>query len=202
MNPKAAARAIDALRRGWPVEVRAGDGSCRVMAIEGADDVTLGSFDPGGTASLLISSSRAATLKLTNQRAAADPEMPVIVERSPWIDRDVATSIADPVRDLGTPLKGPFRAGKIAAPHAAKSALHLARLAGILPAFYLDGSGPTEASVSVDDIASPSARIRQRRCRDRRLPQPRRTARTYRADRRRAGQQPAGRAAAQRMSYG
>ena len=154
MNPKSAARAIDALRRGWPVAVQADDGACHVMAIEGADDVTLGTFDPEGKAALLVSSSRAETLKLTNQRAAADPEMPVLIERSPWINRDIATSIADPVRDLGTPLKGPFRAGKINAPHAAKSALHLARLAGILPAFFIDGSGPVEASVNVEDITA------------------------------------------------
>ncbi|QUT06572.1 GTP cyclohydrolase II [Sphingobium phenoxybenzoativorans] len=154
MDPKAAARAIDALRRGWPVELRASDGACRVMAIEGADDVTLAAFDPEGKAALLISSSRAETLKLTNQRAAADPELPVLIERSPWIDRDVAAAIADPVRDLGSPLKGPFRAGKIDAPLAAKAALRIARLAGILPAFFVGSEGPVEASVSADEIAA------------------------------------------------
>jgi GTP cyclohydrolase II len=154
MDPKAAARAIDALRRGWPVALRAADGVCRVMAIEGADDVTLSAFDPDGTAALLISSSRAETLKLTNQRAAADPELPVLIERSPWIDRDVAAAIADPVRDLGSPLKGPFRAGKIDAPLAAKAALRIARLAGILPAFFVGDEGPVEASVSADEIAA------------------------------------------------
>jgi GTP cyclohydrolase II len=153
MDPKGAARAIDALRRGWPVEVRAGDGTLRLMAIEGADDVTTGAFDPQGKADLLVSSSRAETLKLTNQRAAADPEMPVLIERTPWIDRDIATAIADPVRDLGSPLKGPFRAGRLSAPAAAKAALRLARLAGILPAFFVGGEGSVEASVHIDDIA-------------------------------------------------
>ena len=37
MNGRAAARAIDALRRGWAVTVRATDGAIRVMAVEGAD---------------------------------------------------------------------------------------------------------------------------------------------------------------------
>ena len=36
-----AARAIDALRRGWPVRLVADDGAIRLMAIEGADAVTL-----------------------------------------------------------------------------------------------------------------------------------------------------------------
>lgn len=153
MNPRAAARAIDALRRGWAVEVRAVDGALRVMAVEGADAVTLADFDPEGRAAILISAARAETLKLTNQLAAADPEMPVLVERSPWIDRDVAMAIADPVRDLGSPMKGPFRAAPIAAPLAARAALRLARLAGILPAFFLGGDGATEVTVDAADVA-------------------------------------------------
>jgi len=153
MNARAAARAIDALRRGWAVEVRAADGALRVMAVEGADAVTLADFDPEGRATILISAARAETLKLTNQLAAADPEMPVLVERSPWIDRDVAMAIADPVRDLGSPLKGPFRAAPIAAPLAARAALRLARLAGILPAFFLGGDGATEVTVDAADVA-------------------------------------------------
>jgi GTP cyclohydrolase II len=154
MDPKNAARAIDALRRGWPIEVRADDGAYRLMAIEGADDVTTGAFDPDGSATLLISAARAETLKLTNQRLAADPEMPVMVERSPWIDRDVAMAIADPVHDLASPLKGPFRAAPLTAPAAAKSALHLARLAGILPAFFVAENAPVEVSVGALDIAA------------------------------------------------
>ncbi|MEJ7932653.1 GTP cyclohydrolase II [Sphingobium sp. AN558] len=155
MNGRDAARAIDALRRGWTVTVCAGDGSLRLMAVEGADAVTLADFDPAGAADILISASRAQTLKLANQRAAADPDMPVLIARSPWIDGDVATAIADPVRDLGSPLKGPFTAKVIAAPAAAKAALRLARLAGILPAFFVSGdAGPHEAEVSADAIAA------------------------------------------------
>ncbi|MET0137976.1 MAG: GTP cyclohydrolase II [Sphingobium sp.] len=154
MQPRAAARAIDALRRGWPVGVVAGDGVLRLLAIEGADAVTLAGFDPAGQADILISASRAQTLKLANQRDAADPDRPVLVARMPWIDRDVATAIADPVLDLHSPLKGPFTAKPLAAVQAAAAALRLARLAGILPAFFVQrGDGPTEASVSAEDIA-------------------------------------------------
>ncbi len=155
MNPRAAARAIDALRRGWPVTVSAGDGALRLMAVEGADAVTLADFDPHAKADILISATRAETLKLTNQRAAADPDSPVLIARTPWIDGDVAMAIADPVRDLGSPLKGPFMARAIAAPAAAKAALRLARLAGILPAYLVaQDDGASDATVMVEDIAA------------------------------------------------
>lgn len=154
MSGRAAARAIDALRRGWAVTLRADDGTLRLMAVEGADAVTLAGFDPEGEADILISAARAQTLKLANQRAAADPDMPVLVARAPWIDADVAIAISDPVLDLASPLKGPFMARELAAPDAAKAALRLARLAGILPAFFVTGGGKAEAEVGVEDIAA------------------------------------------------
>ena len=155
MNSRAAARAIDALRRGWPVRFRAGDGALRLMAVEGADAVTLADFDPSGRADILISAARAETLKLANQLAAADPDLPVLVERAPWIDADMATAISDPVLDLASPLKGPFRALPLAAPHAAAAALRLARLAGILPAFFVAADdGAVEVELDADDVAT------------------------------------------------
>ncbi|MBZ9646525.1 MULTISPECIES: GTP cyclohydrolase II [Sphingomonadaceae] len=154
-NGRDAARAIDALRRGWAVRLSAPDGAIRLMAIEGADAVTLADFDPRGQADILISAARAETLKLANQLAAADPDLPVLVERAPWIDADVATAISDPVLDLASPLKGPFRARPLLSPQAAKAALRLARLAGILPAFFLmPADGPVEATLSADAIAA------------------------------------------------
>lgn len=153
MEARAAARAIDALRRGWAVTVRAADGALRLMAVEGADAVTLAGFDPKAEADILISAARAQTLKLANQLAAADPDMPVLVARAPWIDADVATAISDPVLDLASPLKGPFMAKALTAPLAAKAALRLARLAGILPAYFVtEGGGDSEAEVSAADI--------------------------------------------------
>jgi GTP cyclohydrolase II len=148
-----AARAIDALRRGWAVRVSAADGALRLMAVEGADAVTLADFDPAGKADILISAARGQTLKLANQIAAADPDMPVLIARAPWIDADVATAISDPVLDLASPLKGPFQARALTAPLAAKAALRLARLAGILPAYFaLDGDGDRDVDVSADAI--------------------------------------------------
>src|ERR1700754_4164995 len=75
-----------------------------------------GRFDPEGSAPLLISAGRAATLKLANQRDAATPDGPVLVERVAWLDFDTATALADPQFDLATPLKGPFRAIPLAEP--------------------------------------------------------------------------------------
>ncbi|KEQ54103.1 GTP cyclohydrolase II [Sphingobium chlorophenolicum] len=152
MGARAAARAIDALRRGWPVRVQAADGVLRLMAVEGADAVTLAGFDPAAKADILISAARAQTLKLANQIAAADPDMPVLVARGPWIDADVATAISDPVLDLASPLKGPFMAKALAAPLAAKAALRLARLAGILPAYFATVDGDVEAEVGAEDV--------------------------------------------------
>ena len=153
MRARDAARAIDALRRGWAIRIVGLDGAIRLMAIEGADAVTLAAFDPQARADILISAARAETLKLANQLAAADPDLPVLVERAPWIDADVATAISDPVLDLASPLKGPFRARPLAAPQAAKAALRLARLAGILPAYFLtEGDEPVDATVQAEDI--------------------------------------------------
>src|SRR4029079_17703881 len=88
--------------------------------------------DGGAPASLLISGNRAATLKLTNQREA-QPTEPVLIRRSPWIDLETATAIADPALDLAHPLKGPFQTAPLCAPPIAAAALRLARLAGLLP---------------------------------------------------------------------
>ncbi len=131
------ARAIDALRRGWPVTV----GSLALLAIESADAGQLAAFDAEGRADVLLSAGRAATLKLSNQREAADPDLPVVVAPAPWLDFATATALADPQLDLATPLKGPFRTQEVTRPVAALAAIRLARIAGLLPAFFIDGMG-------------------------------------------------------------
>jgi len=147
--PRAAARAIDALRRGWPIAIE----GVTLLAVETADAGRLALFDPGAQAAVLISSGRAATLKLTNQLAAADPDRPVLVERAPWNDFAAATALADPARDLATPLKGPFRTVAIPDVDAAAAALRLARIAGLLPAFFVGGTGePAEVAITRADI--------------------------------------------------
>jgi GTP cyclohydrolase II len=141
------ARAIDALRRGWPVAV---DG-LSFLAVETADEEGLADFDGDGPADLLISGNRAATLKLTNQREAL-PTEPVLIARAPWVDLAAAVAVADPALDLATPLKGPFRTAPLRSPPTAGAALRLARLAGLLPAFFTRPDGPAEARVATTDV--------------------------------------------------
>jgi len=143
------ARAVDALRRGWPIEV---DGA-GFLAVETADEETLAAFDAPARADLIVAGHRAATLRLANQREAV-PTGPVRIERAAWIDLAAATAIADPALDLATPLKGPFRTAAVEAPEAAAAALTLARLAGLLPAVFAGQAHGAAAAVSASAIAS------------------------------------------------
>ncbi len=149
--PRAAARAIDALRRGWPIAIRGESGTLSLLAIETGDAARLAEFDPESSAPVLISAGRAATLKLANQRDAAVPDAPVLVQRALWLDFDGAVALADPQLDLATPLKGPFRAIPVPVPDAAAAALRLARVAGLLPAFFIR-EGEAEGAITSADI--------------------------------------------------
>jgi len=149
-----AARAIDALRRGWPVAIDGADGRLVVLAIERADDGRLAAFDPDGQADILLSGERAAVLKLANQRDAADVAAPVRVARVPWLDLPGAIALADPVGDLATPFKGPYQTLPIVRGDAAQAALHLARVAGLLPAFFIRDDGAAETSISAAAVSA------------------------------------------------
>jgi GTP cyclohydrolase II len=153
-DPRAAARAIDAMRRGWPIAIAApGAAPLTLLAVETADANRLAAFAPAGADyALLISSGRAATLKLTNQLAAADPDRPVLVERAPWFDMATATALADPQLDLATPMKGPFRTMPDPNPAATGAALRLARVAGLLPAFFTGGAATPDVTITLADI--------------------------------------------------
>ena len=146
-----AARAVDALRRGWPISVEADGHILHVLPIETGAVETVLSED--GEFLVLLSSSRADTLRLLNQRAAADPSQPVLLTVSSPLTPAELTAIADPVLDMDWPMKGPFRSQPLEATLAAKTAMELARLAGILPAFLIV-SGPCEDIVSDSDVAA------------------------------------------------
>jgi GTP cyclohydrolase II len=141
-DPKCAARAIDALRRGWPVSIS----GLTLMAVE-----TATSFE---ASAVLISASRAATLKLVNQRAAADTTIPVMIAAPKDMDAALAMAIADPALDMRYPMKGPFAALPIADPAAAHAAMELARHAGLLPAFLLVDEDAKADSVTPADVAA------------------------------------------------
>src|SRR5690606_7480717 len=122
-----AAQAVDALRHGWPLAIGAAP---LLLPVETA---------PGEARSTraLISGARAATLKLANQREAADSHAPVLIRAAEPLDLASARPIADPALDLATPLKGPFLAESLTWAGEAAAAMDLARIAGILPAFLV-----------------------------------------------------------------
>jgi len=104
---------------------------------------------------LLLSASRAATLKLTNQHAAGDVALPVMIKAPAGLDGTTALAIADPALDMRHPMKGPFAAAALPDPDAANAAIELARLAGILPAFMVNVSAETDSVlVTPSDIAA------------------------------------------------
>ncbi len=152
-HAKAAARAVDALRRGWVVSIGTGDAAISVLAIETADDARLAAFDPQHQADILLSPSRAETLHLTNQ-LAANPEHAVCVRRAPWLTLPLARALADPALDLAHPFKGPFESLPSPCGMLSDVALELARHAGLLPAFYvLEGTQEDTTHLSPADLA-------------------------------------------------
>ncbi len=145
-----AARAIDALRRGWPFRVTAPDGSLDLLAVESARDAAQAEFS---SEDLLLSGERAVTLKLTNQRVAATPG-PVRLAGAAY-GVAAALAIADPSLDLAHPLKGPFRTVATGAETAAAAAMTMARHAGLLPAFFVrEAAGEAETECGAEDVAA------------------------------------------------
>ena len=140
------ALALDALRHGWPI---AFEGAFALLPAETG-------FGEGIAANrMLISAARAATLKLANQREAAEPDAPVLIRGAEPFDLALARAVADPALDLLHPMKGPFLAEHLGHREAAQAAMELARLAGVLPAFLVDPEPAGEAtSVSADDLAA------------------------------------------------
>ncbi len=140
------AQAVDALRHGWPL---AFDGGPVLLPVET-------SIASGASAKLvLISAARAATLKLANQREAAEPHAPVLIRGGEAFSLQDALPIADPALDLANPYKGPFKAEHIDWVEAARAAMELARIAGILPAFLVDPDNAGEVQpIAASDLAA------------------------------------------------
>ncbi len=142
-----AARAIDALRRGWIVTVAGKAAQIHIAAVETACEFT--------APRILLSTARAATLNLTNQRAAGDIALPVMIAAPADLDATLATAIADPTLDLRHPMKGPFAALPLPDDAACSAAMELARLAGILPAFMaFDAPESDSVTVGPADVAA------------------------------------------------
>ena len=124
------------MRHGWPLAIA---GAPLLQPVETA-------FADVSAQAMLLSASRAATLRLANQREAAVPHQPVLLHAAGPFDLPSALAVADPALDLQAPLKGPFKALPLSFEPQARAALELARIAGILPAFLVD---PPEAAEPV-----------------------------------------------------
>ena len=145
-----AARAIDALRRGWRIAVEADGERLNLLPVEtGALEAALPS---SGSISILISASRAATLKLLNQFAAADPNLPIQISLPAPVTAAEIIAIVDPVLDMQYPMKGPFRSETLSNPAAATAAMELPRHAALLPAFLIVDEA--EDGVVAEDVAA------------------------------------------------
>jgi GTP cyclohydrolase II len=152
MSSRGAVRlAIAMLRAGRPVRVT-GAKELSVAAVETTSTGLLDLRDPDHEARLLISGQRAAALKLANERDAADPQAPVIIERAPWLDSPAALAIADSGQDLDRGPIGPLHPIADDCAEAAGAALVLARSAGLLPALWMLEADSSDACVSIEEI--------------------------------------------------
>ena len=145
------AQALEALRHGWAIRiVPDGDehGALDLLPAETAY------AQPGlYAARLLVSAARAATLKLGNARAF-DPAAPILIGAAEPFSLIAARDLADPARDLDSPLRGPFHAEPLPAVEVARTEMELARLAGILPAFLVATGAEIAVTLAPADLAA------------------------------------------------
>jgi GTP cyclohydrolase II len=150
----AAARAIAALRAGRPVTV----GGLTVVAVETATEALLAELDPDGLAPLLLSGARAAALGLANQRDAAAPDQPVMIDRASWLSPTAARNLVDAGSDFSRFSAGPLSTTAPERPDDAVAVLGLARIAGLLPALWIVSAPAALAIKSCEATAAASAR--------------------------------------------
>ena len=128
-------------------------GALPILPVETATNELLQLLDPEGKAPLLLSGARAAALSLANERDAADPARPVLVERCAWLDADAALALADPGQDLARPPIGPLQPIPLADEALARAALSLATAAGLLPALWLLDPAVEALRIDAEELA-------------------------------------------------
>jgi len=151
MSGSALRLAIATLRAGRAVRITGLD-HFAAAAVETTTQEYLDLRDPGRRARLLISGNRAAALKLANEREAADPIVPVMIEAAPWLDAAAALALADPGRDLDRGPIGPLQPVPSDTAGAASAGLSLARSAGLLPALWVLEPAASDPAVPVEEI--------------------------------------------------
>ena len=123
-----------------------------ILAVETATQELLDLLETERQAVLLISGARAAALRLSNERDAADPDAPVAIQHASWLDQKAAMAIADPAQDFDRAPLGPLHPLAPECAATAQAALDLARAAGLLPALWLvEAAAPAE--VAAEEIA-------------------------------------------------
>jgi GTP cyclohydrolase II len=152
VSASAVRRGIALLRGGRPVRIE-GAQPLSVLAVETATQELLDLLDPSNRAQLLISGERAAALNLANERNAADPGEPVVIDHAPWLDASAALTIADPGKDLDRAPIGPLQPVAAECIEIARAALDLARSAGLLPALWMLGPDTAAEPVPLDQIS-------------------------------------------------
>jgi GTP cyclohydrolase II len=145
-------RAIAALRAGRPVKIESAE-PIAILAVETATQELLDILDLERKARLLISGERAMALALANERDAADPVQPVVLDHSEWLDAETALALADPGRDLERGPVGPLHPVPLDYTESARAALSLARSAGLLPALWIIAAELAVLSVPAEEIA-------------------------------------------------
>lgn len=143
--------ALATLRAGRAVQIT-GSADLSVAAVETATQEYLDLRDPKRGAGLLISGNRAAALNLANERDAADPRTPVMVNRAEWLNAAEALALADPGRDLDRGPIGPLQPVPPECTEAASAALALARSAGLLPALWVLRPMESDPAVSIEEV--------------------------------------------------
>lgn len=134
--------ALVALRRGFSVRV----GQLVVQSVE--------TGEISGAADLLISGERAAALGLGNQATAAGTG-PAVIAWADWFDPATVRAIIDPAHDFDRFVAGPLRTKGVEDSSSAGAALKLTRLAGLMPALWLN-VGEAAVEVVPDDIGTSS----------------------------------------------
>ena len=135
-DPNIVPRAVDELRRAQIVRIDSAGGTLDVLAAELADPPTLARLEANARSGLVVTHRRAAVLHLVNQLGAAG-HAAVWIDRPEWLDLTMSIATVDPISDLATPFKGPFRTRDIGGlAEAAAAALRLAKLGGLLPAVF------------------------------------------------------------------
>ena len=141
------------------MRIEGGSASLAILPVETATAELLEMLDPKSKAPLLLSGARAAALSLANEREAADPARPVLVERASWLDAEAAVALADPGRDLERAPIGPLQPLPVAEGVLATAALALARSAGLLPALWVLDESAEALALQADELAGLSAEV-------------------------------------------